>query len=61
MNVVVSGKQNLNDYIQHFEGLSYSTQTLHSKHERAKRSVDANVNLHFFAHGRYVITIRIKV
>ncbi|KAI0207615.1 Disintegrin and metalloproteinase domain-containing protein 10 [Lamellibrachia satsuma] len=47
-----AGKQNLNDYIQHFEGLSYSTQTLHSKHERAKRSVDANVNLHFFAHGR---------
>ncbi|KAK2193932.1 hypothetical protein NP493_4g01002 [Ridgeia piscesae] len=48
----VPGKQSLNEYIEHYEGLSYSTETLHSKHVRAKRSLNTAVNLHFVSHGR---------
>lgn len=47
-----AGKQYLNEYIEHYEGLTYSTETLHNKHVRAKRSLDSSVTLHFFAHGR---------
>ncbi|KAK3528175.1 hypothetical protein QTP86_023899, partial [Hemibagrus guttatus] len=44
----------LNKYIRHFEGLSYDTNILHSKHQRAKRAVsheDKFVHLEFHAHG----------
>jgi len=50
-----SGKQYLNEYIKHYEGINYNTATLHDSHIRAKRSVDSHVNLQFFAHGRYVV------
>ncbi|XP_026992905.1 disintegrin and metalloproteinase domain-containing protein 10 [Tachysurus fulvidraco] len=46
----------LNKYIRHFEGLSYDTNILHSKHQRAKRAVsheDKFVHLEFHAHGRH--------
>ncbi|MCJ8747395.1 hypothetical protein PDJAM_G00152940 [Pangasius djambal] len=45
----------LNKYIRHYEGLSYDTNILHSKHQRAKRAVsheDKFVHLEFHAHGR---------
>uniref|UniRef100_A0A8C9U9C7 Disintegrin and metalloproteinase domain-containing protein 10 n=1 Tax=Scleropages formosus TaxID=113540 RepID=A0A8C9U9C7_SCLFO len=46
----------LNKYIRHYEGLSYDTDLLHSKHQRAKRAVsteDSFVHLEFHAHGRH--------
>ncbi|KAL7833453.1 hypothetical protein AOLI_G00284130 [Acnodon oligacanthus] len=45
----------LNNYIRHYEGLSYDTDSLHSKHQRAKRALsheDKFVHLDFQAHGR---------
>ncbi|MEQ2290800.1 Disintegrin and metalloproteinase domain-containing protein 10 [Ameca splendens] len=45
----------LNKYIRHYEGLSYDTETLHSRHQRAKRALhpeDRTVHLDFHAHGR---------
>ncbi|KAI4900183.1 hypothetical protein NFI96_002658 [Prochilodus magdalenae] len=45
----------LNKYIRHYEGLSYDTDSLHSKHQRAKRALsheDKYVHLDFHAHGR---------
>ncbi|XP_056134157.1 disintegrin and metalloproteinase domain-containing protein 10 [Lampris incognitus] len=45
----------LNQYIQHYEGLSYDTAALHSSHQRAKRALahhDKIVSLDFHAHGR---------
>ena len=44
----------LNEYISHFETLSYDTKHLHAKHTRAKRSIigeDQHVHLKFSAHG----------
>ena len=55
----VPGKQSLNEYIEHYEGLSYSTEALHSKHVRAKRSLNTAVNLHFISHGRCVKTFTV--
>ncbi|KAG5675130.1 hypothetical protein PVAND_005059 [Polypedilum vanderplanki] len=47
-----NGKR-LNEYISHFETLSYDTKHLHAKHNRAKRSIgeDQHVHLKFSAHG----------
>ncbi|XP_048748710.2 disintegrin and metalloproteinase domain-containing protein 10-like isoform X3 [Ostrea edulis] len=43
----------LDDYIQHYEELSYNTQKLHSKHMRAKRSTqNKGLDLKFKAHDR---------
>uniref|UniRef100_A0A8C5MDB3 Disintegrin and metalloproteinase domain-containing protein 10 n=1 Tax=Leptobrachium leishanense TaxID=445787 RepID=A0A8C5MDB3_9ANUR len=45
----------LNKIIRHYEGLSYDTDSLHQKHQRAKRAVsheDQFVHLDFHAHGR---------
>lgn len=43
----------LNEYISHFETLSYDTKHLHAKHNRAKRAIgdDQNVLLKFSALG----------
>ncbi|KAL4613367.1 disintegrin and metalloproteinase domain-containing protein 10 [Arapaima gigas] len=52
----------LNKYIRHYEGLSYDTETLHSKHQRAKRAIsheDSFVHLDFHAHGRH-FNLRMK-
>lgn len=45
----------LNKYIRHYEGLSYDVDSLHQKHQRAKRAVsheDQFLRLNFHAHGR---------
>lgn len=47
----------LNQYIRHYEGLSYDTEALHSSHQRAKRALsphDRTLKLDFHAHGRSV-------
>ncbi|KAA0723306.1 Disintegrin and metalloproteinase domain-containing protein 10 [Triplophysa tibetana] len=52
----------LSNYIKHYEGLSYNTNILHSKHQRAKRAVshdDQFVHLDFHAHGRH-FNLRMK-
>ncbi|KAH1184010.1 hypothetical protein KIL84_014626, partial [Mauremys mutica] len=44
----------LNKYIKHYEGLSYDVDSLHQKHQRAKRAVlheDQFLHLNFHAHG----------
>ena len=56
-----SGKQYLNEYIKHYEGINYNTATLHDSHIRAKRSVDSHVNLQFFALGRYVVMTHVSI
>ncbi|KAK3094401.1 hypothetical protein FSP39_001269 [Pinctada imbricata] len=43
----------LDDYIRHYEELSYDTSDLHERHIRAKRSTsDKSLSLKFKAHGR---------
>ncbi|XP_064192462.1 disintegrin and metalloproteinase domain-containing protein 10-like isoform X2 [Anguilla rostrata] len=52
----------LTKYVQHYEGLSYDTDALHTKHQRAKRALsheDKFVHLDFQAHGRY-FNLRMK-
>ncbi|KAG7468023.1 hypothetical protein MATL_G00138470 [Megalops atlanticus] len=52
----------LSKYIRHYEGLSYDTEALHSKHQRAKRAVsheDKHVHLDFHSHGRH-FNLRMK-
>lgn len=47
----------LNKYIRHYEGLSYDTDLVHHRHQRAKRAVsheDRFLHLEFHAHGRFV-------
>jgi disintegrin and metalloproteinase domain-containing protein 10 len=46
----------LNEYISHYETLSYDTKHLHAKHNRAKRDAivdgdEQHVHLKFTAHG----------
>ncbi|XP_065203715.1 disintegrin and metalloproteinase domain-containing protein 10-like [Planococcus citri] len=58
---VESGNR-LNEYISHYETLSYDTQQVHEKHSRAKRSVthdDSVVHLSFSAHSKQ-FDIRLK-
>ncbi|CAL1604080.1 unnamed protein product [Knipowitschia caucasica] len=45
----------LNNYIRHYEGLSYDTDALHKSHQRAKRALsieDHILQLDFHSHGR---------
>ncbi|XP_061891855.1 disintegrin and metalloproteinase domain-containing protein 10-like [Entelurus aequoreus] len=52
----------LNKYIRHYEGLSYDTEVVHSKHQRAKRALsyeDQFLHLDFHAHGRH-FNLRMK-
>ncbi|XP_030622036.1 disintegrin and metalloproteinase domain-containing protein 10 [Chanos chanos] len=54
-NITVQYGRPLNKYIRHYEGLSYDTDVVHSKHQRAKRAVsheDKYLHLDFHAHGR---------
>ena len=51
--VLNTGKNTLNDFIQHYEGLSYDSSSIEHSHQRARRSLDSNeVRLQFNAHGR---------
>ncbi|XP_035669457.1 disintegrin and metalloproteinase domain-containing protein 10-like isoform X2 [Branchiostoma floridae] len=55
--IVFTSGERLNDFISHYEGLRYSTETLQAKHERVKRAAmgeatPEDVHLAFFAHGR---------
>ncbi|XP_055059047.2 disintegrin and metalloproteinase domain-containing protein 10 isoform X1 [Misgurnus anguillicaudatus] len=48
--------RSLNKYIKYYEGLSYNTNILHHRHQRAKRAVsheDQFLHLDFHAHGRH--------
>uniref|UniRef100_A0AAQ5YHF5 Disintegrin and metalloproteinase domain-containing protein 10 n=1 Tax=Amphiprion ocellaris TaxID=80972 RepID=A0AAQ5YHF5_AMPOC len=52
----------LNKYIRHYEGLSYNTELVHSKHQRTKRALsheDKFLHLDFHAHGRH-FNLRMK-
>lgn len=52
----------LNKYIRHYEGLSYETELVDSKHQRAKRALsheDKFLHLDFHAHGRH-FNLRMK-
>ncbi|XP_018595143.2 disintegrin and metalloproteinase domain-containing protein 10-like [Scleropages formosus] len=52
----------LTKYIRHYEGLSYDTDSLHSKHQRARRAIshqDSFVHLDFHTHGRH-FNLRMK-
>uniref|UniRef100_A0A8C7Z4N3 Disintegrin and metalloproteinase domain-containing protein 10 n=1 Tax=Oryzias sinensis TaxID=183150 RepID=A0A8C7Z4N3_9TELE len=52
----------LNKYIRHYEGLSYNTEAVHSKHQRVKRGLsheDKFLHLDFHAHGRH-FNLRMK-
>uniref|UniRef100_A0A8C6PVL4 Disintegrin and metalloproteinase domain-containing protein 10 n=1 Tax=Nothobranchius furzeri TaxID=105023 RepID=A0A8C6PVL4_NOTFU len=52
----------LNKYIRHYEGLSYNTELVHTKHQRAKRALiheDKFIHLDFHAHGRH-FNLRMK-
>lgn len=45
----------LNEYISHYETLSYDTKHLHAKHTRARRGTgdEQHVHLKFTAHGEH--------
>jgi len=51
----------LNEYIQHYEELTYDREDVHRSHIRARRSVtrDNAVHLRFISHGRS-FNIRLK-
>ncbi|KAK3597917.1 hypothetical protein CHS0354_042258 [Potamilus streckersoni] len=49
---VCLGGSNLDDYILHYEELSYDSADLHQRHLRSKRSTDGIVHLDFDAFGR---------
>ncbi|XP_066248939.1 disintegrin and metalloproteinase domain-containing protein 10 isoform X3 [Euwallacea similis] len=49
----------LNEYISHYEPLSYDTGAVHNAHLRSKRSLDSHVYLSFKAHQRN-FRIRLK-
>ncbi|CAB1331854.1 unnamed protein product, partial [Coregonus sp. 'balchen'] len=45
----------LNEYVRHYEGLSYNSYELHDRHLRVKRALnhqDKFLHLDFHAHGR---------
>uniref|UniRef100_A0AAQ6IT49 Disintegrin and metalloproteinase domain-containing protein 10 n=1 Tax=Anabas testudineus TaxID=64144 RepID=A0AAQ6IT49_ANATE len=55
-------RNRLDKYIHHYEGLSYDTELVHSKHQRAKRALsheDKFLHLEFHAHGRH-FNLRMK-
>nr|KAF6498796.1 ADAM metallopeptidase domain 10 [Molossus molossus] len=52
----------LTKYIRHYEGLSYDVDSLHQKHQRAKRAISHEeqfLRLDFHAHGRH-FNLRMK-
>lgn len=52
---LTSAGKRLNEYISHYETLSYDTKHLHAKHTRAKRAIgeEQHVHLKFTAHGEH--------
>jgi len=44
----------LNDYIRHYEPLTYDVAGLQHSHGRVRRSLDTTVQLGFRAHGQSV-------
>jgi len=44
----------LNDYIRHYEALTYDTNGLQHSHGRVRRSLDTSVRLGFHAHDQLV-------
>ncbi|XP_077084696.1 disintegrin and metalloproteinase domain-containing protein 10 isoform X2 [Siphateles boraxobius] len=55
-------EKSLSKFIRHYEGLTYDTDVLHSKHQRAKRALshqDQFLHLDFHAHGRH-FNLRMK-
>ncbi|XP_078327733.1 uncharacterized protein LOC144623226 isoform X2 [Crassostrea virginica] len=53
LRFVSTEMRQLDDYIKHYEELRYSTQNLHNKHMRAKRSTGSkSLDLKFKAHSR---------
>jgi len=55
LSVCVTVERNvLNDYIRHYEGLTYDVRSLRHSHGRVRRSLDSSVRLSFHAHGRSV-------
>ncbi len=50
----IFSERKLNDYIKHYETLSYDMDTLHNDHLRSKRSTSKNkyIDLKFSAHGK---------
>ncbi|XP_043272222.1 disintegrin and metalloproteinase domain-containing protein 10 isoform X1 [Venturia canescens] len=50
----IESAQRLNEYVRHYEPLSYSTDEVHRNHLRAKRSVtrENSLSLKFRSHGR---------
>lgn len=54
----------LNRYIRHYEGLSYDTELVHTKHQRVKRALSHEekfLHLEFHAHGRFVSLVHTRV
>ena len=45
----------LNDYIRHYESLTYDVNSVQHSHGRVRRSLDTSVRLDFHAHGRLVL------
>ncbi len=54
LHVSVEEQTALNDYISYFEQLKYDTDVIHSRHQRAKRSVGSPLYIEFNAHQRLV-------
>ena len=53
LRFVSTEMRQLDNYIKHYEELSYSTQNLHNKHMRVKRSTGSkSLDLKFKAHSR---------
>ena len=53
LRFVSTEMRQLDDYIKHYEELSYSTQNLHNKHMSEKRSTGSkSLDLKFKAHSR---------
>jgi len=46
----------LNDYIHHYEALTYDVHGVQHSHRRVRRSLDSSVRLGFHAHGRLVFS-----
>jgi len=44
----------LNDYVRHYEALTYDVHSLRHSHSRVRRSLDTSVEFSFHAHGRSV-------
>jgi len=60
MLIVVVEQNVLNDYIRHYEALTYNVDGLRHSHGRVRRSLDTSVRLNFHAHQQSVFVFRIS-